>query len=303
PGRMGTLITGGTGAIGRKLRASLELGGEQVYVASRTPGDASTIVWDPKTSGSLEIPEDVTRVVHMAGAPIVGARWTKEYKQEILTSRVKGTRTVVQAIKAHGGIDHLLSGSAIGYYGDQGEQRLTESAAPGDDFLADVCQAWEQEALKANTVSPGTTVTLARTGVVLDPEDGALAQMLNPFWIVKPFHWGLGGPLGSGRQWFPWIHVEDEVRALAFLLKQPVEGPVNLTAPNPVRNKVYTKALGKVLHRPTLLPIPKFAIQLLYGGAADLLFASQRVLPARLEAEGFTFQHPEIEAALHDLLG
>lgn len=299
---MHVVLTGGTGLIGGALADRLTERGDEVTVVSRTPGE-DTIVWDPKTPGSLDLPDTTDAVVHLAGAPIVGQRWTEDYKREIRDSRVQGTRTVVEAIEDHGDVEQMVSASAVGYYGDRGEEELTEDADPGDDFLAEVCRDWEAQAREledSDALAHGPA--LARTGIVLDPDEGALAQMLNPFWFVKPFHWGLGGKLGSGRQWFPWIHVEDEARAILHLLDERREGPFNLAAPSPVRNAEFTDALGDALNRPTPFPVPKFALQLLYGDAADLLYASQRVIPQRLDKSGFTFAHTDVREALRDLL-
>jgi uncharacterized protein (TIGR01777 family) len=300
---MHVTVTGGTGLVGTRLRERLEDRGDEVTVASRTPGGDDTIVWDPKTPGSLALSESTDAVVHLAGAPIVGKRWNEEYKKELRESRVQGTRTVVHAVRDHGDVEHLVSASAVGYYGDRGDETLTEEAAPADGFLAEICRDWEAEARKLEgDEALETDPALLRTGVVLDPDEGALAQMLNPFWFVKPFHWGLGGRVGDGQQWFPWIHVEDEVRAILHVLDERLGGPFNLAAPNPVRNAAFTKALGSVLGRPTKLPIPRLALKLLYGESASVLFASQRVIPERLEASGFTFEHPDVEEALADLL-
>lgn len=272
-------------------------------VVSRDP-QGDQVGWDPAEAGSLRLPETTDAVVHLAGAPIVGQRWTRAYKKEIRDSRVQGTRRVVEAVRDHGEVGHVVSGSAVGYYGDRGDEVLDEDAGPGEDFLAEVCQEWEVAAQPIrDDPDLDASLTWVRTGIVLDRQEGALAQMLNPFWFVKPFHWGLGGPVGSGRQYFSWVHVEDEARAIEHVLDEGIEGPVNVTAPNPVRNEAFVQALGDVLGRPTKLPVPKFALKILYGEAADVLFASQRVVPERLEASGFSFEYPNVEEALEALLG
>ena len=297
------VVTGGTGLIGARLTQQLRDRGDEVTIVSRTPGGPDTLVWDPLTPGSLELPTDTDAVIHLAGAPIHGCRWTDEYKQQILESREEGTRTVVEAIRDHGDVDHLVSASAVGYYGDRGDAPITETTDPADDFLATVCRRWEDQARRlADDDALAHDPAIARTGVVLSSEDGALTEMLNPFGPIKPFHWGLGGRLGDGQQWFPWIHIDDEVAALIDLLDERRSGAYNLTAPEPVRNERLTDALGDELGRPTPFPIPRFAMQLLYGEAAQLLFASQRVLPRRLTDDGFGFEHRTVEEAIADLL-
>lgn len=300
---MHVAVTGGTGLVGRHVVEKLEERGDEATVVSRSP-DTDQVGWAPKTPGSLTLPEEIDALVHLAGAPIVGERWTQAYKEELYESRVQGTQRVVEAVREHGAIDHVVSASAVGYYGDQGDQVLDEDAEPGDDFLAAVCQEWEAAAEPiAEDPDLDTGLTVIRTGVVLSLEEGALAQMLNPFAFVKPFHWGLGGPVGDGQQWFPWIHVEDEARAIIHLLDEEAEGTYNLAAPDVVRNERFTQALASALGRPAKLPIPKFALRVLYGEAASVLFASQRVTPDRLQADGFDFEHPDVDEALEDLLG
>jgi uncharacterized protein (TIGR01777 family) len=301
---MHVAVTGGTGLIGSHLVEHLRDRSDEATIVSRDPTGPDEIGWVVDEEGSLELPEETDAVVHLAGAPIVGQRWDADHKRAIRDSRVQGTRRVVEAIRRHGSIDHLVSGSAVGYYGDRGDERLTEDAEPGDDFLAEVCQRWEAEAAEiADDPTVPTDVAFVRTGIVLDDEEGALAEMLNPVGPVRPFHWGLGGPVGSGEQWFPWIHVEDEVRAILHILDEGLEGPFNLVAGTQIRNKQLTSAIGDVLDRPANLPVPRFALQLLYGEAADLLFASQRVVPERLEGSGFTVRFASIDEALTDLIG
>jgi len=297
------VVTGGTGLIGTKLVDRLEERGDEVTVVSRTPGGSDTIVWDPKTPGSLALPDDTDAVVHLAGAPIVGQRWNDEYKREIHESRQLGTRTVADAVEDHGDVDHLVSSSAVGYYGDRGETALAEVAAPGDDFMAEVCQTWEEEALALEgSTALDADPAILRTGIVLAEESGALPEMLNPFWFVKPFHWGMGGKIGDGQQWFPWIHVDDEVRAILHILDEQLSGPFNLASPGIVRNETFTKALGNVLGRPTPFPVPRFALRLMLGEVTDVLTASQNVQPERLTDAGFEFTYTDIEEALEELV-
>ncbi len=300
---MHVAITGGTGLVGQALTQALRARGDTVTIVTRSPEADDEIGWDPGQQASLELPERTTQVVHLAGAPIVGQRWTEAYKRELLESRVEGTARVVEAVASHGAIEHVVSGSAVGYYGDRGEQTLTEEDPPAGGFLANVCQRWEEAAIpiaKDDTLDTG--LAWIRTGVVLSSQGGALAQMLNPIPLVRPFHWGLGGPVGDGEQWFPWIHIEDEVGAILHLLDEGLEGPFNLTSPGVTRNRTFTRALGLALNRPTKLPVPRIALKALYGESAQVLFDSQCVLPSRLERSGYTFQHANIQEALHDLL-
>lgn len=299
---MQVLITGGTGLIGQELTEKLESRGDDVYVVSRSQSGEHYVNWDPKDPDSLSIPEGTDAVVHLAGAPVFGDRWSESYKQEIRDSRVEGTRTVVKAIEAYDGdLKSFVSGSASGYYGSRGDEKLTEEDDPGDDFLAGVCEEWEAEARKLDKEG-GPAVSIARTGIVLSTEDGALKRMLNPVPGIWPFHWGLGGPLGMGQQYMPWIHIEDEVRAIMHLLDEECSGTYNLCAPNPVTNWDYTQALGSVLNRPAFFPIPYFVLRILFGKAAGILWSSQRCYPEALEDDGFDFNHPEVEGALADLL-
>lgn len=300
---MHVVITGGTGLIGARLADTLRDRGDDVTIVSRSPGGEDTVVWDPKTPGSLTLPDDTDAVVHLAGAPLVGRRWDEDYKREIHDSRVMGTRTVRQAIRDHGDVDHLVSASAVGYYGDRGDEPLPEDAEPGEDFMAEVCTAWEDEAreLEGDDALAHDPAVI-RTGVVLAREDGALPEMLNPFWFVKPFHWGMGGRIGDGQQWFPWIHIEDEVRAVLHLLDERCSGPFNLASPGVVRNAAYTDALGSVLGRPTPFPVPVFALRMMLGEVTDVLTASQRIQVDRLQETGFEYEHEDVGEALADLL-
>jgi uncharacterized protein (TIGR01777 family) len=301
---MHVVVTGGTGLIGSHLVDRLRARDDEVTVVSRDPTGGDQIGWDPDDPGSLVLPDTTDAVVHLAGAPIVGERWDENRKQAIRSSRVQGTQRVVEAVEAHGDIQHVVSGSAVGYYGDRGEEPLDEHAEPGEDFMAQVTQVWEAEARRlegheAVDVDPARI----RTGTVLAEESGALPEMLNPFGFVKPFHWGMGGRLGDGQQWFAWIHVEDEVRAILHVLDEGLSGPFNLVAPGVVRNEQFTEALGEALGRPTPFPVPEFALRLVVGEVAEVLTASQRVRSDRLQETGFSFRYPQIRPALADLLG
>ncbi len=294
-------ITGSTGLIGTALRRSLEADGHQVRAVVRRPVQAgeSAVRWDPE-AGTIDAAalDGVDAVVHLAGAGIGDERWTDERKRVILESRTRGTALLAATLA---GLDAkpsvLVSGSAIGYYGDRGDETLTEASGPGDDFLASICVPWEAEAQPVTEA--GIRLATIRTGIVLTTEGGALPKMLPLFKL------GLGGPYGSGRQWWSWITLTDEVAAIRHLLDHDVHGPVNLTAPHPVVERDLAKALGRVLHRPSLLPVPPFGPKLVVGAelAQALLFTSAKVMPTVLEAGGFTFAHPDIETALHAVLG
>lgn len=301
--RMHVAITGGTGLMGSHLTQGLRERGDEVTIVSRSPGGEDTVTWDPKTPGSLTLPASITHVVHLAGAPMIGERWTDDYKQEIRESRVMGTRTVVDAVEDHDDIQHVVSASAVGYYGDRGDEVLTEDATPGDDFLAGVVKDWELEARKLdNHDAVANDPALLRSGVVLHPEDGALAQMLNPILFVKPFHWGIGGRVGDGQQFFPWVHIDDQTGAMLHLLDEELSGPFNTPSPGVVRNETFTQALGEALDRPTKIPVPKLALKILYGEAATVMFDSQHVVPERLKKTGFSYRYENVQDALDDLL-
>jgi uncharacterized protein (TIGR01777 family) len=293
------LITGASGLIGTRLTRALEASGHTVLKAvRRTPKNDREVFWVPER-GEIDKSKltNLDGVVHLAGANIAGQRWSDSYKQEIRESRVKGTRLIAATIAALDPKPRVFAcSSAIGYYGDRGEAVLDESSAPGDGFLPDVCVDWENSTKAA--VDAGIRTVLMRTGVVLSPEGGALKSMLLPFKL------GAGGILGNGKQYFSWIELDDIVSAMQFILSNDsLKGPVNLVAPHPVTNREYTKTLGKVLGRPTILPMPAFAARLALGEMADeLLLASTRVLPKELERAGFSFAYPELEPALRHAL-
>jgi uncharacterized protein (TIGR01777 family) len=297
---MRVAITGSTGLIGSSLKPHLESLGHEVVRVVRGSAAPTDISWSP-AEGRLDphALDGIDAVVHLAGAGIADKRWTDDYKRELLDSRTKGTTLISEAIvSADGGPTVLLSGSAIGIYGARGDEELTEASAAGDGFLADICVQWEQATAAAEAA--GVRVAHLRTGIVLSAKGGALKKQL------PLFKFGLGGKMGSGDQWQSWISIDDEVAAITHLLSSDTSGPVNLTAPKPVTNAEFTSTLGDVLHRPTVLPIPKFGPKLLLGGelADNLLFTGQKVLPEVLSADaGFTFRHPDLATALQALLG
>lgn len=298
---MDIAITGASGLIGSTLVGALAADGHRpVKMVRRNPKPGEdAISWDP-AAGTIDADslEGIGAVVHLAGEGIAEKRWNPEQKQRILDSRVDGTTLLATTLA---GLDAppsvFLSGSAIGFYGDRGDEKLTEASAPGDIFLAEVCKAWE--AATATAEAAGIRVAHLRTGIVLDAHGGALAKTLPLFKL------GLGGRLGSGKQWWSWISVDDEVGAIRFLLDADVSGPVNLTAPEPVTNAEFTKVLGKVLGRPTLLPVPAFGPKILLGSelAEQLLFTSARVLPTTLTDAGYVFATPDLESGLRKVLG
>jgi len=293
-------VTGATGLIGSSLVQRLSAHGHTIRRFVHSPGDAQPgdVVWDAERGalppGALD---GVEAVVNLAGAPIA-KRWTDERKQDIRASRVTGTEQLARAIAAmHEKPRVLVNASAVGYYGDRGDEVLTESSAPGRDFLAGVCVDWERATTPA--ADAGVRVVLVRTGVVLSKDGGALAKMLPPFKL------GMGGPMGSGEQWMSWIALEDHLHAVEHcLFVDRVRGAVNLVAPNPVRNSHFTTTLGRVLARPALIPVPAIALTLMYGEMArQTILASQRVLPDALAASGFDFRHPTLEGAIRAALG
>ena len=299
---MKALVTGATGFVGPRLLRLLD----SPVVVSRSPERARRTVgnlagpifrWDPMREPlPTEALEGVDVIYHLAGESVAEGRWTAAQKARIRESRVIGTRHLVQGIKQ---VDRkpsvLVSASAVGYYGNRGDEELTESAAPADDFLAEVCVAWEREAIAAEQL--GVRTVTARTGIVLGAGGGALAKMLTPFKL------GAGGPLGNGKQWMPWVHVADLARLYVHAADTPsINGPMNAVAPNPVRNSEFTKALGRQLHRPAFMPAPYLGLRLLFGEFAQVLFASQRVIPRVALETGFVFQYPDIASALREIL-
>ena len=288
---MRVAVTGASGFIGKALVQALLERGDSVTAFSRRPDGPGNP--SPKCQSAMWPPEGefpaVDAVIHLAGEPVTG-RWTPGKKQAIKDSRVDGTRVLLDAMSgASERPSAFISASATGYYGDRGEERLTESAEAGSDFLADVCKAWEAEAAKAEDL--GLRVAMLRTCMVIASE-GPLQSML------PAFRMGLGGPIGSGLQWFPWIHRDDIVRLYLHLLDTDIDGPVNGVAPEAVRQGDFAKALGTALHRPAFLPTPRFALRLAVGEFGDTLFHSQRVLPEKAKRNGFEFKYPTLPEAL-----
>jgi uncharacterized protein len=292
---MRVAITGSTGLIGEALVASLVRDGHRVHRVTRSRAKAGPddVVWDPM-GGAVDTAnlEGVDAVVHLAGEPIGDARWTDETKRAIHESRRTGTRTLAEALAGLAILPAVfVSGSAVGIYGSRGDEVLDESSALGDDFLARVCIDWETAAAPA--AEAGIRVVHPRTGVVI-AQDGPLIDK-----IELPFKLGVGGKVGSGKQYVPWISLEDEVRALRFLIDEPISGPVNLTGPAPVTNAELTRALGAVMRRPTVFPIPPIAIRALYGEmGVTLATSSQRAVPRVLLDAGFEFVHADLTSAL-----
>jgi uncharacterized protein (TIGR01777 family) len=294
-------ISGASGFIGRRLLKVLSGAGHNLRVLSRhsgtnLPNGVRLFVWDPaKGSPPQESLEDADAVIQLAGEP-VAQRWSPEVKRRIRESRVEGTGRLVEALAAlQRRPEVLVCASAVGYYGSRGDELLDESAPPGSGFLPEVCVAWEKEARAAAAL--GMRVALIRIGVVLDPRGGALARML------PPFRWGVGGRLGSGRQWMSWIHLADLVELFRFTMEKPISGVLNGVAPFPVPNREFTQELARAVHRPAWFPVPQFALKTLFGEMAEVLLASQRVTPRAAESAGFRFQFPQLGPALDDLVG
>lgn len=295
---MNVVVTGSSGLIGSALYAALQEGGHTVVRLVRKPASAGQSQWNP-SAGSIDasVIDAADAVVNLAGAGIGDKRWTDDYKRELVDSRVKGTALLASAISDSASPPAVfLSGSAIGAYGPTGDEELTESSPLGTTFLADLCRQWEDTATQ---VPAATRVALLRTGIVLSATGGALKRQLPLFKL------GLGGRFGSGRPWQSWISLPDDVAAIIHLLNSTISGPVNLTAPAPVRGAEFVKTLGTVLRRPALLPVPSFGPKLLLGSelADALLFTGQKVLPAKLAADNFEFAHPQLEQALRAVLG
>lgn len=300
---MKVALTGASGFLGPGLVQRLLERGHGVHVLARDvkralarlPSGVSGSFFDAATPLSADALGGAEAVVHLAGEP-VAQRWTESARRRIRDSRVVGTRLLVEAAKASGTVRHFVSASAIGYYGgDRGAEPLTESSSPGEDFLAQVCRAWEAEAMEAATA--GIRTVLPRIGVVLHPEGGALHTML------PPFRMGAGGRVGSGKQYVSWIHRADAVAALRFLLERPeLEGPFNLTSPEPVTNTDFAHVLAATLGRPSIMHVPAFVLKAALGEMAQMALEGQRVLPRRLTEVGFTLRFPGLQEALKDLL-
>lgn len=293
-------LTGASGLIGTKLVAELKGRGDEITVLSRNPQRAAekleveVVKWEPREGPSVEALDGRDVVVHLAGEP-VAQRWNKNSKRKIEHSRELATRNLVEKIgETKKRPTALISSSAVGYYGGHGEGRVTEDTPAGNDFLAEVCVAWEREAEKAQEL--GLRVARIRTGVVLDRSGGALAKML-PF-----FKLGIGGPVAGGKQYMPWIHADDLIALYLAAIDGGWSGPFNGSAPEPVTNKEFSKALGRALKRPAFAPVPGFAVKILYGQMAEIVTEGQRAVPSNALANGFQFQHTDIDEALRDAL-
>jgi uncharacterized protein (TIGR01777 family) len=291
---MRILVSGSHGLVGKALIASLTSDGHEIVRLVRgKPAGAAEIEWHPNDEKiDAAALEDLDAVVHLAGESIASGRWTDDKKRAIRDSRVKGTALLSDALaKLSRPPAVFVSASAIGYYGNRGDELLTESSAPGNDFLANVCVEWENATIPA--IEKGIRTVHARFGIILDANEGALAKMLTPFRM------GIGGRIGDGKQWMSWIDIDDVVKGLRFVIENPVTGPVNFVAPNPVTNAEFTKTLGRVLSKPTLFPMPAFAARLAFGEMGDaLLLSSQRVKPGVLQ----DFAYPTLESALRHLI-
>ena len=295
-------ISGATGFIGSRLTDRLWNQNHSVALLSRRPPREVNVtkkqwfVWEPGSGGAWEAAIDgADGIINLAGEPIAGKRWSQAQKEKLRSSRIDATKSLVDAIaKAKVKPKFLISSSAVGYYGAHGDETVTEKTGPGQDFLSRLCIEWEEEAKKAEVL--GVRVALVRTGIVLGKGDGALAKM------VPPFKMFAGGPLGSGQQWMPWIHIEDEVGLVCFLIENDAaRGAFNATAPNPVTMKAFSKALGDVLNRPSWVSVPPSALALMVGEMADMLLNGQRAVPEAALQLGYRFKYPVIADALASL--
>ncbi len=302
---MRILITGATGLIGRRLVTDRRERGDELVVVSRDArraqerlgAEVDVVEGDPTADGAWQSRVDgCDAVVHLAGAGVADRRWSSAYKRVIVDSRVDSTRRVVEAIDAAETRPAVLvNASAVGYYGERGDEPIDETARKGDDFLAELADEWERTAQRA--VSGGTRVVMLRTGVVLDPRGGALQKMLPIFRL------GLGGPLGSGRQYLPWIHWRDVVGLIDLALTDAtLSGPLNVVAPEPVTNRVFSRTLGRVLRRPAVLPVPVLGLRVLLGELGSYATISQRVVPGQAQQHGYTFRYPRLQPALETLV-
>lgn len=294
---MKILITGASGMIGKALQTELRNGGHELLLATRSePNSPEQVQWSIDDGFSdLAKLDGIDAVVHLAGENIAGLRWTEEKKKAIRDSRVKGTRNLVDALAGLSVKPKVfVSASAIGFYGDRADEELTETSSSGSTFLAEVCREWEAESRRAEDL--GIRTVLLRTGIVLSKDGGALGTML------LPFKMGVGGVIGSGKQWMSWISLDDHIAAIKYALENDnVRGAVNSTSPNPVTNEEFTATLGEVLYRPTFIPLPEFAVSMLLGEMGDaLLLASTKVLPKRLDDAGFEFRFPHLKEAIED---
>ncbi|HXF61291.1 MAG TPA: TIGR01777 family oxidoreductase [Caldilineaceae bacterium] len=301
---MRVIITGGTGLIGRALCDSLAADGHDIIVLTRNParpvplpGGVQLVQWDAQSAaGWGQLADGAGAIVNLAGESLAAGRWTAERKQRIYTSRLHAGKAVMEAITAAVAKPKVLvQASGIDYYGNRGDEILTEATSPGSNFLAQVCFDWEASTAAAERM--GVRRPVIRTGLVLSKQGGAWPK------IVLPFRLFAGGPMGSGRQYWPWIHLEDEVRAIRFLIDHPdATGPFNLTAPTPLTNREFAETLGRVMGRPSFFPAPAPALKLALGEMSMLLLDSRRAIPKRLQEMGFTFTYPTAEAAFRTLV-
>lgn len=296
------LISGATGLVGSRLADELGRRGHDVFrLVRRSPADEREIRWSERSGfAEADAPrlEGFDAVFHLAGDNVAAENWSAEKKRRIRESRTVGTRVLVEALgRCSAPPKVFVAASAIGFYGNRGDEILTEESPKGEGFFPEVCSKWEAESEKAAAF--GARVVTTRIGIVLTRDGGALEKMLTPF------RFGLGGVVGSGRQWMSWIALDDLIALLVHVMENgSLSGPVNATAPNPVTNEVFTKTFGRVLGRPTIVPVPEFAIRLMFGEMGEtLLLQGNRVLPKRLEASGFRFSYPELETALRHVLG
>ena len=286
-------VTGSTGLIGTALVGQLKAEGHTVLrLVRRKPHSAEEVQWDP-TAGTIDLSalEGVDAVIHLAGAGVGDKRWTAKYRATILNSRLLGTTTIANAVTTLKP-KVFISASAIGFYGETGNRAVVETDRCGEEFLSAVCREWEAAA----DLATGVRTVKIRTGLVLDPTGGALGRLL-PF-----FRLGIGGKLGSGKQWWSWITLHDEIKAIIHCLTADISGPVNLTSPNPVTNQEFTGTLARALHRPALFPVPGFALKLLVGGFSSEILGSAKVLPKALQDSGFVWDYPHLTTALEALI-
>ena len=299
---MRIVLAGGTGFIGRALRAKLLSAGHEVIALTRQSSVGETkgetfVAWDGRTAGEWATHFDgADAVINLSGENIAAKRWTPSRKQKILSSRVDATRAIVEAIKrARKKPAVLISASAVGYYGDASDLELTEASAKGEGFLAEICEQWESEAHKAGPL--GVRVILARLGPVLGEKGGMLSKM------IPPFRFFVGAPLGTGRQWIPWVHRDDVTGIFLFMLEhRELSGPVDVTGPVPMTLSEFCSILARVLNRPCWCPVPGFVLRLLVGERAELVLTSQRVLPQKLLEAGYEFQHVSLRSAFESIL-
>lgn len=303
---MRILVAGSTGLVGSALIPRLVGEGHEVTRLVRPETDAEGIPWDPPQQLEAGALGGFDTVINLAGRSIGERRWTEREKRLLWASRVDTTRLLAQGMAVADPRPLLLiNASAVGYYGDGGEAVLTEASSAGEGFLARLTVAWE--GATAAAADAGIRVVVARSGIVLSTDGGALGRLLAPFgpkWL-SPYRWGLGGPVAAGSAFWPWISLDDEVSAIVHLLDSKIEGPVNLVSPDPVRSREFIKAVGRALHRPTVIPIPAFVLKVVLGGelAAALVLQGQRAVPARLQADGFEFEDADLDAAMREAIG